>query len=316
MKSKLLLFFRIVLTLAIFFAIFKYVPYNKLIEVYQDSNKLYLALGIFIFFLSQVLGIFRWRYLLWALGVDISIKEAFLSYYSGLFFNLFFPSIVAGDVFRGVSISYRHGQSTKAASSVLMDRFSGLTAITLIAAVSFIFSPQELKTKEVGVSLTILVFIALFAFLVIFSRRFFLLTIKVFKEGNILKNKIISFHDKLYFFKQNPKLFIKSLFFSFPIQILIPLGFYAASFAFGVELGVLNFLILVPIVVAISVIPITIAGAGTREASAVFFFALIGIDKSIGLGVSLLNLIFLVVTGILGGIIYVSLYHRWLQRSV
>jgi uncharacterized membrane protein YbhN (UPF0104 family) len=89
--------------------------------------------------------------------------------------------------------------------------------------------------------------------------------------------------------------------------------FFVTSKAFGLDLGIIYFLILVPIIMMIALIPITIAGAGTREAAAVYFFSLVGINKSIGLGMSLLNLAFTIFIGLLGGIFYVTIYHRRLQ---
>lgn len=136
---------------------------------------------------------------------------------------------------------------------------------------------------------------------------------KVFKKDSLLKKKLVAFHDELYFFKENPKIFIKSLFFSFPIQFLTATGFFIISKAFGVKIGIIYFLTLVPIIMAITLIPITIAGVGTREASAVYFLSLIGVGKSIGLGISLVHLVFMIFTSVIGGIIYVSIYHRRLQ---
>ena len=83
--------------------------------------------------------------------------------------------------------------------------------------------------------------------------------------------------------------------------------------AFYVEANLIHFFILVPIIMVIALIPITIAGAGTRDASAVYFFSLIGIGKSIGLGVSLLNLLSMVIASIAGGILYITVYHRYFQ---
>ncbi|NQT28727.1 MAG: flippase-like domain-containing protein, partial [Candidatus Omnitrophica bacterium] len=100
MKAKIFFLFRLLVTAAILFALFKFVPYEKLVSVYKDSKKGYLALGFSIFFLCQVIGIFRWRFILSSLGINISIREAFYSCFCGLFLNLFFPSFVAGDVFR------------------------------------------------------------------------------------------------------------------------------------------------------------------------------------------------------------------------
>ena len=94
------------------------------------------------------------------------------------------------------------------------------------------------------------------------------------------------------------------------------LGFFIASRAFVTNIELVDFLILVPIVMAVALIPITIAGAGTREFAVIYFFSLIGIDKSIGMSISLLNLLFFVIGGILGGIFYVSIYHRRIQSHL
>ena len=313
MKGKIFLLFRLLVTAAILFALFKFIPYEKLVSVYRDSKWGYLILGFFIFFFCQIIGIFRWRFLLGSLGVNISIREAFYPYYCGLFLNLFFPSFVAGDVFRSFCISYRHGDAGKIASSVLMDRFSGAIALTLVAVFAFVFGRSIIPSEGVVVALLILCTIVGFTSLAIFSKSFFRFLVKVFKRRPRLEEKLISFHDKLYFFKNNPKVFAKSFFFSFPIQLLMATGFFIISRAFDVNLGAIYFFVVVPIVTAIAIIPITIAGAGTREVSAVYFFSLVGIEKSIGLGISLFNLIFLVSTGIIGGIFYVSVYHKWLQ---
>ena len=313
MKGKIFLLFRLLVTAAILFALFKLIPYEKLVSVYRDSKRGYLALGFFIFFLCLIINIFRWRFLLSSLGVNISIREAFYAYFCGLFLNLFFPSFVAGDVFRSFCISRRHGDTGKVASSVLMDRFSGAIALIIVALCAFIFGRSIVPSEGVTIALLFLCVIAGFSSLAIFSKSFFRFLARAFKRRPRLEEKLISFHDKLYFFKRNPKVFAKSFFFSLPIQLLMPTGFFVISRAFDVNLGALYFFIVVPIVTVVALIPITIAGAGTREASAVYFFSLVGIEKSIGLGISLLNLIFLISMGIIGGIFYVSVYHKWLH---
>ncbi|MCF7907498.1 MAG: flippase-like domain-containing protein [Candidatus Omnitrophica bacterium] len=312
-KKNFFLIFKVVVTIAILFALFKLVPYQKIIEVFKDSNKIYLFYAALIFFSCYFIAACRWRFLLSSLGVDMSFKEVFYAFFSGLFFNLFFPSFVAGDVFRSMSISYRHGSAKKVASSVLMDRFSGAIALVSVSAIAYFFGRDILNDPQIIVAIAILCLIIVFSSLVIFNRKVFLFLTKIFRKNDAIEEKIISFHDQLYFFKNNPKVLLKSLYFSVPMQMLTAISFFIASRAFGVEVSIVNFLILVPIIMAIAMIPITIAGAGTREASAVYFFSLIGIEKSIGLGISLLNLILMIVVGILGGIFYVSVYHRWLQ---
>ncbi len=315
MRKKIFLFSRCIITFAILFALFKFIPYKNLIELYKDSHKIYIVGGLAIFFLSGFVGVARWRFILLALGFKVSFREAFYAITCGLFFNLFAPSFVAGDVFRGFSITTRHGDAKKVASSVLMDRFSGGIALSMIALIAYIVGHRVINEKEVAVSLAALCGIFGLGSLLIFNKSFFLFFARVFKKNSWIQNKLVSFNNQLYFFRKNPGVFIKALFFSFIIQFFTPLAFFVASKAFDVRVPFVYFLILVPIIMAIAVVPITIAGAGTREAAMVYFFSLIGIDKSISLGISLINLMFMVAGGILGGIIYVSVYHRWLQRN-
>lgn len=316
MRIRIFIFFRLLATAVIFLAIFKFIPYEKLLSVYKESNAIYLLWGFFIFFICQIIGIFRWKFLLSSLGISVCFREAFYSYFCGLFLNLFFPSFLAGDLFRGFCISYRHGDTGKVASSVLMDRFSGAIALTIVAVTAFVFGWKIIPSGNVVLALLFLCLVSGISSSIIFSKSVFRILVKVFKKRPKLEAKLISFHDKLYFFSDNPKVFAKSFLFSLPIQLLMPAAFFLISRAFSLSVSAAYFFIVVPIITAIALIPITIAGAGTREASAVYFFSLVGIDKSVGLSMSLLNLIFLIAMGIIGGIFYVGIYHKWFTSSV
>ena len=125
----------------------------------------------------------------------------------------------------------------------------------------------------------------------------------------------MSFHDQLYFFKKNPGIFIKSMYFSVPIQILTPIIFWVTAKAFNCQTEIIYFLILVPIVMIVTLIPITIAGLGTGQVAAVAFFHLIGIDKNVSANISLLNSAFTIALGLLGGIFYVAVSHRKLPAT-
>ena len=313
MTKKYFLYFRVVVTLAILIVLFKFVPFKKLVEVYTQSNKIYLFLSFFIFFCCSLIAAGRWKYLLYSLGMKISLKEIFLSYYCSIFFNLFFPSFIAGDIFRGLSIFRRHGGVKKVAASILMSRFSGMIALIVVIMLFSGLGSDIVREKQVVFSLFILGVLALFSCLVIFSKSFFLRFMKILSEDSRLRKKIVAFYDQLYFFKKNFHIFIKSLFFSIPLHILSSFGFFIASKAFHVEINMIHFFILVPIITAVAFLPITIAGIGTREVAAVYLFSLIGIDESIGLGISLVNLVSFLFLGLLGGVIYVTVYHRWLQ---
>lgn len=316
MNKKVVLILKIIISIGLFFVITRLVPYNKLIESYTNSKKIYIFWGFSAFFLCLILGGVRWWFLLLALNIRVSFKEMMLAFFSSYSFNLIFPSFVAGDIFRGFTISSRYGELKKVASSVLMDRFSGSVGLALIVLFSLIIGKRYIFShRQVLYSLAVYCFIIAIVFFYIFSRRVFMFSLGILRRDSPLKEKAISFHNQLYFFRRNPGVFMQSLLFSVIVQLLTVFSFFMTSKAFVLNTAFIYFLILVPIISVATIIPVTIAGVGTREAAAVYFFSLVGIEKSIGLSISLLNLAFYIIVGILGGIVYVSIYHRWLQPS-
>jgi len=314
MNKKVSFFLRCAVSLGLLYALTKFVPYDELLKTFADSRKVYIFYAFLAFIFAHILIVFRWRFLLSALGIKVSFFEAGIAFLCGLFFNLFFPSFVAGDAFRAFSIFSQYKQASKVASSVLMDRFSGAVGLVTLVAVFYFSARHLIPTIQVLTPLGLFfLFVGLWA-LFIFCKSFFSFFAKVLRRHPSLHEKAITFHKQLYFFKEKPSVFFKSLFFSVGVHILVSLGFFLASRGFGVQISFIYFLILVPVIMAIAMIPITIVGAGSREAAAVYFFSLIGIEPTVSFGMSLLNLAFFIFAGISGGIIYVSIYHRWLQR--
>ena len=93
--NKYFLFFRIAITIFIFFALFKLVPYQKLAEVCKESHKGYLLLGFVLYFPCYIIGAARWRYILASLDIHITFKEAFSALFCGLFLIFFSLPLLA-----------------------------------------------------------------------------------------------------------------------------------------------------------------------------------------------------------------------------
>ena len=312
MFKKYIYISRLIFTIALLFVVFKFINYKEVINIYINSKKIYIFFAFFIFFLANVLASIRWRYLLSKLGINISFKEAVYSSFSGYFFNLFFPSFIAGDFFRALSVSLRYGEKNKIASSVLVDRLSGFLGITISSLFFSVFILKIIK-REIFISIFILnLIIVLF---LIFSNR------KIFRIFLVLvpkkfKDRLYNFYNEICFFKNNPSIFFISIFFSIFIQALISLSFFLSSLGVGVNVKPIYFFIIVPIVMFISLIPITILGIGTRDLSIIYFFSLVGMNKAVALSLSLYHFTFGILLAICGALIYIFIYNRWLLVKV
>ncbi|MBN2120002.1 MAG: flippase-like domain-containing protein [Candidatus Omnitrophica bacterium] len=313
-KKQLNLILRLFISLGLVFILFKIVPYRELISQFKEVNPVFVIASFLIFVSLHILGVWRWQVGLSALGLKIKFKDLFFLLFCGLFFNLIFPSVIAQDVFRGGLLGLKEkGAYRKVAASLVIDRFSGYFALSLVAIISFLLGRSLIQEKSVALAVFLLFLGVLFAALFIFNKRFFHSLVFFSHRFPSFKSRISEFHDYLYVFRRDFLSFFKVFLLSLVIQILVPLSIYILALAFGLSPGPFIFFILVPIIMAVATVPVTIAGIGTREALMVYFFSKVGIAESVALGISLIHLLFILTLGISGGILYVAFYSRRIQ---
>lgn len=311
LKKVFLFLVKILLSLAILSLVFIFIPYKQVFAVIKQAQLLYIFYGFFFFLLCQVFCIWRWQTLLQAIGPKIAIKDVTVAYFLGLFFNIFSPSFVVGDIMRGHTIVKKHGDIKKIASSVLMDRFSATIAVTILGVVAFLLGFNLLPNKsKVFAPLVIISIVSFIAFMFFFSKRVFKFSISFLRKFPNFQNKLVNLHNELYFYKLKPKAFLQSLGLSLIVQILNVISYFMVAKAFSDNTALIYFFIFVPIVTLIALIPITIAGLGTREASMVYFFSIVNMVSTIAVSISLFSVVFLSIAGIIGGLIHVIIYRR------
>jgi uncharacterized protein (TIRG00374 family) len=100
------------------------------------------AAGIYV--LAQLLSACRWRQLAQPVGFQRTLKQYVGYYFISMFFSLFLPTSVGGDVVRALHLDQGSGRRLLAFSTVLMDRLSGLLVLLALAAVAIIACPLAL----------------------------------------------------------------------------------------------------------------------------------------------------------------------------
>jgi len=74
----------------------------------------------------------------------------------------------------------------------------------------------------------------------------------------------------------------------------------------GIQLGMAYYFIYVPIIMAITIIPLSLAGIGIREGAFVFFFVPLGVPAAKALTLSLLLFVQMLIIALLGGILFMT----------
>jgi len=308
----------IILLVILFYS--KEIDIKSLLDHIRSANKPILLLAFSFTFLSYILCFFRWNMLLKAADIHLPIKRVVMSFCGGIFFSLLLPSSIGGDFARSIDLA-RHTQKTKEViATVLMDRLSGYVGLAIIALFSCVLG-WKIVNNDIAVlaSVAIIISILIFILLILFNQ--FLYT----KVNNFLhtpnsgriRDSIKNLLEEIHYFRDKKKVLLESLILSLIIQASGPVVFYITARALGVSgVSLLYFFIFVPIIGAITLLPIAIGGFGIRESTSVFLFAKAGIDGIAATAIALLNSYFILILGVIGGMLYVfTLHYRRVQHS-
>jgi uncharacterized protein (TIRG00374 family) len=102
------------------------------------------------------LSALKWRLLLRPVRLTTSFARLVGFYFTGMFFNLFLPTIVGGDAVKAVLLARDTGAPARATMSVFMERNTGLCALLVVALVAAYAAPS---VHLFGVSLVALVWL-------------------------------------------------------------------------------------------------------------------------------------------------------------
>lgn len=315
MKDKFLFIFRLSAGAGIVFVLFHTVPYEQLKQQLADADLRFLVFAFAEFFSLYIISTFRWQSVLAASGINISYWQTFYLLICGLFFNLFCPSIVASDVFRASMISVRDKhKGTKTASTVLLDRISGFAGLFLVSLAAVGMAPEVVAEPEVLLSIIALFVLLLLVCGFIFSRRFAKSCIFFVSFSKKLEQIFTDLSEELRLFRRDPLLFVRMVGLSVIVHMGVVISFYLSSLAFGTRVSLMYFAVVVPVILVMSVLPVSIAGLGTREIGALFFLTRIGVSQSAAIGISLMNFVFIVISGLTGGVMYAVYSKNWLVK--
>lgn len=261
----------IVSGLLIYFILSK-IDVNEITNTLRTSNPLYLLLALVFFLISKVLAAFRLNLYFHQLNIVLTHTSNLKLYFLGMFYNLFLPGGIGGDAYKGYTIKKKFEVATKKVVSVLvLDRLSGLLLLFLYACCLFLLMKHgviiELKPLFIiGIPLSIFVFWIL-------NKRFFSYVIPVFW---------------------------KSIGYSSLVQLAQLISVWFIMKSLGIELNQIAYLVIFLVSSIVSVIPLTIGGIGSREATFFYGASLLGLNENISVGISVIFFLITALVSLIG----------------
>ena len=111
----------------LFWVVFK-VNWLNVLHDFQSIKWPFMAAYIAAILVGMIICAYRWKMLANYKEIKLSFGDFFKYYLTGTFINNFMPSFVGGDTFKAYETGKAQGKYLEAASSVIMDRITGLLA--------------------------------------------------------------------------------------------------------------------------------------------------------------------------------------------
>lgn len=252
----------------------------------------------------QFISTLRWKLLLTAQNVSVPIARLFSLYMLGMFANSFLPGGVGGDALK-VWCLYRDGNNGAVlTASVVLERFCGLMGVAVlgIPPALFLLLRGDAPVVAAGclatsIGLTATAALVWWSKSVNWLRRL----LARFAPASIAQ-RVIALVDVLYSYKNQPDAIIRAVLISVLLQASIA-GYYSATgVALGAWISPFDFLLFMPVVTLVTLLPISFGGLGFRELVMAYLFRTIGINAQDVLATSLtahaLNLALSLVVGL------------------
>ena len=313
LKKIAVIALRISTSIALLIFLFRQVEGKELLGIIKNADKALLLLSFALTFFIYLLCFWRWKMLLNASGVNPPLLRLVSAFSGGIFFNMFLPSTIGGDFVRGADLAVHTKKTSEVVATVILDRLSGFVGVVCVALAALFLGRELIRDRVVFLSVLTLALILLFILLIIFNKSLFFFFNRLLSSSQAgkIRTSLGNIHKEIFYFHKHKKTVWKNIFLSVLIQAISPLGGYLIASAFGIKLNPVYFFVFLPIIGAVTLLPISIGGLGLRDAMTVYFFAKAGIGRDLSFAMSLLGFFFLAVYAVAGGIIYVfALRHR------
>lgn len=201
----------------------------------QQINGWYLLPAGILFVLSKWVSAIRLNIYFRNIELKVSAGNNLRLYWLGMFYNLFLPGAISGDIYKVILLTRKYNKPyKKTATAVILDRFSGLLGLGMLLGILALFIQLPFAINWLILLLALLM-IPVFYFIL---RRLF----PYFIPG-----------------------FYSTLLLGLAVQLLQLLAVYMIMLSLGSTTPVTAFLFVFLVSSAVSVLPFTIGGLGIRE---------------------------------------------------
>jgi uncharacterized protein (TIRG00374 family) len=276
-----------------------------------------LVVSLLLLGLALFVCVVRWRIVLEAQGLHLPLGRATRISLVAQFFNSFLLGSTGGDLIKAYYAAREtHHKKTEAVTTVFVDRLVGLWSMLLFAGVMMIPNYEMLRaSRDVGVP-ALLILVMLGGLTIVLGLAFWGGVSKGFPKareylrrlpkGELLERAL----DSCRQFGKQKSFLLKTVAISLLVNVLMVEQMSVLARGLDLHITSMALYVIVPVILCISSLPITPNGLGVRENLYVLMLAVIKVDKTAALSVSLIASAQGMFWSMVGGLIYMGVRQK------
>lgn len=283
--------------IALFVIILSRINLGALVDILSHTSIVYLILALMVNCFAIILKSQKWKIIVNSVRPNFPLKESIKAFFVGFAFSTITPAKL-GDFIKVLYINDDRCGLGKCISTVVIDRLIDIILLFSIALIAICGFSVIYRIEILSVSTIVLIVAGLLAGLYLVLHRPLLSALlkpffTIFVPEH-LKSKVTLYYDDffsgLFTFYQDRSRFISSI--SIGIISWIPpfVYGYLLALSIGIDTGILFFVLVIPVLSLLDLLPISISGIGTRDVALIFLFGLKGISPEQAVAFSLLYL--------------------------
>jgi glycosyltransferase 2 family protein len=286
---------------------------DRLAQTLRGAEWSWVLLAIVSATLAMVVNVKRWQLMIRGQGANAPLPSLLRLYLVGMFLSNILPSRLGADVVRAYGVSLMATTKTQSAAAVLMDRLVGAISVLVLGMVAIVLNASNLPDPYLHVMTGFfMISLVMLGLMLYRNDRLANLRLRVLKLTEIsifgfkLRPRLESALNALRTYSRKPGVVVQGFLISLIANGLSMVNLYLYARAVRADVTLGDVATISPFILAIGLLPISINGIGTIEATFVVLFGALNVPQPVALAIAILRRLALLVLSAVGGGLYAT----------
>jgi hypothetical protein len=242
----------------------------------RSADPTWMWLSLLCFAPTPLLMSVRFRWMVQAQEIELSLWESMKLVYAGNFLNFVALGSTGGDVFKAYYVSTHTDRKTEAVTTVLLDRAVGMVGLVVITALVMLLRLDDPKIQAwIPWVVLLLLGLAVGVFLAFSRRARARLRVDEWIERLPFRDQIRRIDAATHRMRGHPRRLLAALAITVLLQALAIGSFMLAGLGLGMHGGLAalpDYMVYLALAMLVAAVPVSYQGLGTMDAALQVFF--------------------------------------------